>query len=177
MDGIGSQLALRGEGVAGNKNSGDYEQRKSLMTLSLFFLNPFLLAYTLNPLAEGTSCLKDFIQILLGAVLYTAITQSLGFCPEVMSMLWIIRVFVLFYIPSYLTSHSMIKRSTARQTVLSKREVCIFYKCHFKKIQGQVQGERDRNILTLLQRQCQDKALGTNYMMRGISGQLDIGFV
>ena len=25
MDGIGSQLTLRGEGVAGNKNSGDYE--------------------------------------------------------------------------------------------------------------------------------------------------------
>ena len=54
MDGIGSQLTLRGEGVAGNKNSGDYEQRKFLMTLSLFFLNPFLLAYTLNPLVEGT---------------------------------------------------------------------------------------------------------------------------
>lgn len=88
MDGIGSQLTLRGEGVAGNKNSGDYEQRKLLMTLSLFFLNPFLLAYTLNPLVEVTSCLKDFIQILLGAVLYTAVTQNLAFCPEVMSMLW-----------------------------------------------------------------------------------------
>lgn len=36
MDGVGSQLTLRGDDVAGKVNSSDYEQRKLLMTLCPF---------------------------------------------------------------------------------------------------------------------------------------------
>lgn len=90
---------------------------------------------------------------LRSVVLYPAITQNLVSSPEVMSMLWDNKGLCSFY-PTCDPSHPYPWRGgwpfSSRQSVWSRREVCIFCKCHFKTSKGRSRGRAGSDLLDLI---------------------------